>query len=439
MNRNHPLDEVFRRKLEAYEVEIPPHIFGQIQEKRDREYLLILQIKRHLPLLVLYSLLLIIAFSFCFHYFSSFPPDNNSNQSSFIYLNNDSEIPSADLKCVTYTPENKEVSSKKPENVMPKPYIELPNYPIKKGEASNPQLENRLIQPVQKETAHIAKRIEKASLLEALTPLKKKETTPSLFKPGRNTILGFQRSPRCPQFGPDNWRIYLEALVAPDVPFKFISADVPDLEEYVAQREATEEQKLAFSTSLRLSLVSNKGMAFRVGATYSQINERFRYLNESETRTIITDIFDQNGNIIGTDTTLVLGTRYKVSQNKYRMIDVPVIFGYQFNRKSMRISVNGGMLVNLVFRQKGDVLSPVDLKPVSIDSGTLDAYPAFKQQAGLGWYGSLGLEYKMGSDLYLMVEPYVKSFPRSLTIDQYGVQQKYLHAGIFVGLKKPLN
>ena len=97
------------------------------------------------------------------------------------------------------------------------------------------------------------------------------------------------------------------------------------------------------------------------------------------------------------------------------------------------------MLVNLVFRQKGDVLSPVDLKPVSIDSGTLDAYPAFKQQAGLGWYGSLGLEYKMGSDLYLMVEPYVKSFPRSLTIDQYGVQQKYLHAGTFVGLKKPLN
>ena len=292
MNRNHPLDEVFRRKLEAYEVEIPPHIFGQIQEKRDREHLLILQIKRHLPLLVLYSLFLIIAFSFFFHYFTSFPPNNNSNQSSFVYLNNDSETSIADLECVTYTPENKEVSSKKLEKVTPRQNVKLPSEPTKKGWDSNAQLENRLMHPVQKETAHIFESIEKSSPIEALTPLKKKGTTPSLYKPGRNTILGFQRSPRCPQFGRDNWRLYLEALVAPDVPFKFISADVPDLEEYVAQREATEEQKLAFSTSLRLSLVSNKGLAFRVGATYSQINERFRYLNESETRTIITDIFD---------------------------------------------------------------------------------------------------------------------------------------------------
>lgn len=436
MNRNHPLDEVFRRKLEAYEVEIPPHIFGQIQEKRDNEYLLMLQIKRHFPLLVLYSLMLIIAFAFCYHHFSSSPPDNNSKQGYFAVLENDTQVPSPD--CAILPSDNEEDPIRKPADSAP----EQKNKPFSKQKNADvwpqPPLKKTAINATQKEKKSMLDSFENTKPFEVLGPLRKKKTTPSIYKPGRNSILGFQRSPRCPQFGPDNWRIYLEALVAPDIPFKFITADVPDLEEYVTQREATEEQKLAYSSSLRLSLVSNKGFAFRIGATYSQINERFRYLNESEIRTIITDIYDQNGNIIGTDTSLVLGTRYKVSQNKYRMLDVPVIFGYQFNRKSVRVSVNAGMLVNLIFRQKGDLLSPVDLKPVSIDSGTLDAYPAFKQQAGLGWYGSLGLEYKLGSDLYLMVEPYVKSFPRSLTIDQYGVQQKYLHAGVFVGVRKPL-
>jgi hypothetical protein len=436
MNRNHPLDEVFRRKLEAYEVEIPPHIFGQIQEKRNKSHLLMLQIKSQLPLLLLYSLLSITAFTFYDHHLLAPSSGLSYQQASSPGLKGYTLMPTPnDNTTATALISGHKAKKKK----TPRPKNGIINKQPAAKVSNPPGLKNKAVPPASKEAASLNPRPTTIKPVANLAPLRKKSNHPGLYQTGKRPILGFQPSPRCPRFGPDNWRIYLEALVAPDIPFRFISADAPDLETYVARREATEKQQLAYSSSLRLSLVSNKGFVFRAGATFSQINERFRYLNESEIRTIVTDIYDQNGNIIGTDTALVLGTRYKVSQNKYRMLDIPVIFGYQFKKKAMRLSVNAGLLVNLAFRQKGDLLSPIDLQPVSIDSGTPDAYPAFKQQAGLGWYGSLGLEYELGTDLYLMLEPYAKSFPRSLTTAQYGVQQRYFHAGIFIGLKKALN
>ena len=148
--------------------------------------------------------------------------------------------------------------------------------------------------------------------------------------------------------------------------------------------------------------------------------------------------YDQAGNIISTDTIIKIGTRRKITQNHYRMLDIPFLLGYEFTSGKLKVSANDRACLNLLFRQKGDFLSPGDLQPVRFDSGDPNAYPAFKQQVGLGWYGSVGFAYQMGPNLQLVVEPHVKIFPKSVTREQYGVQQRYMTTGLFVGVRQRL-
>ena len=195
---------------------------------------------------------------------------------------------------------------------------------------------------------------------------------------------------------------------------------------------------LAFSGALRLSMVSDKGLAVRTGINYSQINEKFTYFSGSEEIIQYINRYDQDGNVIGTDTLIEVGARHKVTHNQYRMLDIPFLLGYEIGKGRLGVSLNGGAYLNLLFRQKGDFLSPQDLRPVSFDSGNPDAYPAFKQQVGLGWYGSIGFAYRTSANLQIVLEPHFKIFPKSVTRDQYAVTQRYMSTGLFIGLRQQL-
>ena len=88
-----------------------------------------------------------------------------------------------------------------------------------------------------------------------------------------------------------------------------------------------------------------------------------------------------------------------------------------------------------VFEQNGDFLSPVDNQPVNFSSSNPNAYPAFKDKLDLGWYGSVGIHYKIKPRLQLIVEPHFKLYPKSITQDNYILDQKYLTTGVFFGIR----
>jgi hypothetical protein len=419
MKRKHPLDEVFRRKLESYEVDTPPNLWDKIEGKRNLKYRTLYEVRKRLPILLVFILILA--------------------TSILLFLHASQSAPTHYFPIPLDAPDDQQASKSQELAELPTPLALKPTVLLSQNNSSPIPAKQIECHPSKKWNEEKLKtRSAKLITSNQDDQLPVKPTPEKSYPSDIPKIRWFPSSPRCPRFGSSGGKFYVEALFSPELPFRSITARRPELEEYVALRESSEEQDFAYTVSLRASFKPNKNLAIRTGLSYAQINEKFNYFNENEVRTIIKEIYDAQGAIIGVDTIVEVGTRYKVTNNRYRMLDIPILLGYEFTSGPFILSVNAGALINIMSRQKGDVLSPDDLSPVSINSGSTSDYPAFKQQVGLGWYASLGLAYPVKPDIELIVEPYIRAYSGSLTVDQYGVSQEYIHAGINLGLKKQL-
>ena len=136
----------------------------------------------------------------------------------------------------------------------------------------------------------------------------------SILLKGKTEILDWPsmlKDPKCATFG--KWlklHFYGDIYFSPDIAFRELESKNSEYDTYAANRKATETQLFSYSAGARFSVVSNYGLALRTGIVYSQINEQFKYESESETRTIVKDVFDDDGNLIRTDTIIETGSRF---------------------------------------------------------------------------------------------------------------------------------
>ncbi len=245
----------------------------------------------------------------------------------------------------------------------------------------------------------------------------------------------FLVEPKCATFG--KWLklyFYGDMYFSPDVAFRKLESKGADYEDYTASREATESQSFSYSAGARFSVVSNYGIALRTGLVYSQINEIFDYENEREERIFIENHYDDDGNLIRTDTIIETGTRYLTTYNHYRMWDIPVLLGYELNFKKFTLALNGGVYLNLISRQKGNFLSP-DLVPVTFTSDQENTYPAFKEKLNMSLYGSLAFYYNLNERWQIMLEPQLRYYLDPMTRPDYMVDQQYITTGLNTGLR----
>lgn len=434
MNKHHPLDEVFHGKLGDSALNPPMHLWEQIDRKRNWQHKLLNQIKLRKPISTLLAIAALTGI--CWGVWLSqnqeiqaFPipvsvalfqqPASGHSLSADALVQEKSGIEEETFIGSTGFPLEGTalLVDKSPKHLNLATL--LANEAVVLSETDNPALETTLATP---------------STLKALSVMPQSVHSTELAMYERLNAS----EPKCADFGTGNWRFYVEALASPDLSFRNLEAREAAFEEYADFRNSTEDRMYAFSVALRLAMVSESGLTMRTGINYSQINEKFRYENGSEERTVIDLIYDNSGNVIGADTSVVIGKRTKVTYNQYQMLDIPFLLGYEFEMDRLSFNVNAGAYLNLLFKQEGDFLSPQNLEPVSFDSGNPDAYPAFKQQAGLGWYGSLGVVYKLNPLLDLMIEPHFKVFPKSVTRDQYGLRQNYMSTGLFIGLRQQI-
>ncbi len=265
-------------------------------------------------------------------------------------------------------------------------------------------------------------------------------TTLPPVMPAVNTLKPFPiQASGCASFSGEKTKFYLEVMAAPGFADRSLDPRGSDYTAYANTRKETELPRYAYSAALRVSVVTEHGLALRTGVNYSEINERFEHTIENEVRTIITNIYGQNGEIIGTDTTIETTARQVVANNRYRTFDIPVLAGIEKRFKNVTLTLNGGAYINVMFRPKGEFLSPEDNRPVifSNDSNN-EAYSAFRENLGVGWYSSVGVQYRISPRLQLLMEPHLKAYPRSFTRDDFMTDQKYLTAGVFVGIRHQL-
>lgn len=237
--------------------------------------------------------------------------------------------------------------------------------------------------------------------------------------------------PGCPKSDLDaaGNKDYLEFYAGPDFARKQYSDTGQSV--YMQRRKESTQTLLSFSAGVRYTRVFNNGVSFRTGLNYSQINERFRYVN-SNTVQMNYEIDPYSGDTLAV--TRVTGTRYKTTYNRFRSIDIPLLLGYEMGTGRFHVNLNAGLLVNIYNWQKGDVLD-TSFHPVSITTGKGNAQYMYKTNAGLGFTGGASIYYRLNDRYHLLAEPYFRYHFAPISNSALSLQEKFTTLGIRLGLR----
>jgi len=445
MNRRHPIDDLFRTRLEDHGQDAPMHLWDAIERSRSikprRRCLVALWL---LPLAAIGALAL----------YAVWPRDKSvvNIQSFPIPMTTEKSAattnPAEPVQEATAAENRSAVveiaQQKKSSKSSTPPAFEQITGQVKilptDAESTPTEIapqesfsvaQSKKIQDQETEIA-TATTIKTASMLPALSlepvTFEDKDLLKRLFPP----------DPKCARFSPGNWYHYVDVTLSSGFAFRNLEALDSEYEGYLAQREKTEKSRHTFGAGVRLTAVSDFGLAARAGINYTQITEAFDYLNESEVRITIVNTYDDNGQIVRTDTTYVSGTRRIVTPNQYQIVEIPLAVGYDLRKPKFDLLLSVGVRINLIFQQKGAFLSPEDLTPVSFSYNRPDAYPAFKKRLETAWFLSAGLAYKWKPDFHLLFEPHLSYYLDSFTKPEFPVSQKYWLLGASIGIRKRL-
>lgn len=235
----------------------------------------------------------------------------------------------------------------------------------------------------------------------------------------------------CPGKNISGAKKYIEFYAGPDYAFSTFSDTANSV--YMLQRKAATSPIIAYSAGIRVTKVYSSGLSIRTGINYSGVNEQFRSVNGN----VIQNVYITNaaGDTIGTST--VTGTQYKVSTNKYRSIDIPVLVGYELGTGRLHANINAGALINMHSRYTGYVADN-NGNPVDISAGKSASVYSYKANAGISATAGLSVYYQLNDKLHVLAEPYIKYGLSSVTKPDLTLTEKRHAVGFRLGLRMDL-
>lgn len=241
----------------------------------------------------------------------------------------------------------------------------------------------------------------------------------------------------CPSFVTDRTGVYLDFYLSHELPFSSLNAKDETLNSYRVLRAETEGPSYSFSAGARLTLMLPNGLGLKTGFNYSQVNEKFSYIDpESIMRKQVITITTVDGmEVRDTNFIEIPGTREIVSTNKYRSFDIPLLLSYEWDvRERTYMTVNGGIYLNLLFKESGKILDSSG-EVIDIAGNGGDQLAIFKNNIGLSLFGSVGLHYRWNSSIDFILEPNARLLVKSATVDGYPLEHKWITAGLITGLR----
>lgn len=252
--------------------------------------------------------------------------------------------------------------------------------------------------------------------------------------------------PSCPTIsGPRRNDLYIEVYGSPDYTLRSFS-NTSAFNGYVAQRKTTEDNRNGFSAGIRIAKNINEKMLLKAGFNYSQINERLRVINENEKQltqiiTIRTIIRAPGDTLFIRDTTYFeqTGTRYRTFYNRYRFVDLPIMFSYEFgNPDLLSFAISAGPVINITSFYKGSILD-TGYNPVQITTAKGNAANNWRHNIGIGFMGSVAVYKRMNERLQIFAEPYFRYNFKPVTQNSNVVNQRYFISGMQLGLRYNLH
>jgi hypothetical protein len=221
---------------------------------------------------------------------------------------------------------------------------------------------------------------------------------------------------------------YIEIYGGPDYAIR--SFDDTANSAYLQKRKESTRFASAFSAGIRYTRVFNNAMSFRTGVNFSQVNEKFTFVQGNIIQVVY--VTDANGDTTGSYATTA--TRYKTTFNKYRTIDIPLLIGYEMGNGRFHTNLSAGVIINLYSWQKGDVLDTA-YKPINISTGGNASPYQFKTNMGVGLMGSASVYYKLNKHLHLLAEPYIRYNMSAANKADITLKQKFTTIGLRLGLR----
>lgn len=220
---------------------------------------------------------------------------------------------------------------------------------------------------------------------------------------------------------------YVELYAATDYVLRQFT-DTPN-SSYMKMRKESTSFASAYSAGIRFTKVFNNGFNIRAGLNFSQINEKFKYVQGNIIQVVF--IINAAGDTIGSYQTS--NTRYKTSYNHYKTLDIPITIGYETSKGRWSANFNTGLIINIHSWNQGEVLNDA-LQPVDISGLSPNPYQ-FKTNIGVGGIGAISCYYSINEKLSIMAEPYMRYNFSSMNKTEISLKQKYHTSGIKFGLR----
>ena len=251
-----------------------------------------------------------------------------------------------------------------------------------------------------------------------------------------------QNKPSCPTInGPRRKDLYLEIYAGPDYNVRTLTTTAAPAG-YVRERNENENYRTSFSAGLRLVKNLGEKTLIKTGINYSQINERLKLVAENSKQqtqiiTIRTVVRAPGDTLFVRDTMYYEqnGTRYRTTYNRYRFIDVPVLFSYEFgNPDLLHFAVNAGAVFNIASFYGGEVLDTT-FRPVKISTNTGSNANNWRSNIGVGVFASVAMYKKLNDRMHLFAEPYMRYNLNPVTQQNSFIKQRYLITGMQLGVR----
>ncbi|RTL60898.1 MAG: hypothetical protein EKK37_01730 [Sphingobacteriales bacterium] len=210
---------------------------------------------------------------------------------------------------------------------------------------------------------------------------------------------------------------------------------------YIDKRKEAEKSQVGFSAGIRIAKNLGERTVLKTGINYSQINEHLKFINTQDIKTvtvITTRTVTSGGQTVTiSDTTTVtqIGTSYYNFYNRYRTIDIPLIFSYELgNSRSLSVGINAGPIFNLSSWYKGRILD-TSLQLITINTGNTQGVNAWRKNIGIGFYGSVSIYKRLNDKMQLFFEPYFRYNLKPVNVNETLVKQKYFTTGLQLGIR----
>jgi hypothetical protein len=237
-------------------------------------------------------------------------------------------------------------------------------------------------------------------------------------------------------YSPSPWSLELQAS------YDHVRQSVhsPD-QHYVDLRKAREISGPAFSIQGRLAYRLSSFFSFKTGISYSRIHETLKYANKYEydqpekriyTGTVIDPISGpQTITYTVHDTVRAVGYTPAKSKNAYVFVDVPLVLSYDlYTGNKWKVSLGAGTLLNLYFAQRGKYI-----QTGSYETADLEAPGSpFRNRAGATFVFNMGFSYRLNDHVDLLLEPAVKA-GSSLLMPDFSARQVANTYSLFSGIR----